>query len=178
MGEKQQATFAAGCFWCVEAVFQELGGVEKVTSGYAGGAVAHPTYEQVSTGMTGHAEAVQIVFDPGVISYGELLEVFWKSHDPTTPNRQGNDVGTQYRSVIFTHDDEQRRLAEQSKAALEAAGVFRHPIVTEIVPFTNFYPAELYHQDYFRTNPAQPYCRVVIAPKLEKFRKQFSSRLH
>jgi len=177
MGEKQRATFAAGCFWCVEAVFQELRGVEKVTSGYAGGSVPNPTYEQVCAGRTGHAEAVEIVFDPEVISYDELLEVFWKTHDPTTPNRQGGDVGTQYRSAIFFHDDEQRRRAETSKAALEAARVFPSPIVTEIVPYTNFYPAEDYHQDYFRSNPAQPYCRVVIAPKLDKFRQQFAPRL-
>lgn len=177
MGEKKRATFGAGCFWCVEAVFQELPGVEQVTSGYAGGTIPNPTYEQVCSGRTGHAEAVQIVFDPSVISYDELLEVFWRTHDPTTPNRQGNDVGTQYRSAIFYHDEEQRRRAEKSKAELAAASAFRNPIVTEIVPYTNFYPAENYHQNYYRANPAQPYCAVVITPKLAKFRKEFAAKL-
>ncbi|MGH9863605.1 MAG: peptide-methionine (S)-S-oxide reductase MsrA, partial [Candidatus Acidiferrales bacterium] len=145
--------------------------------GYAGGSVASPTYEQVCTGRTGHAEAVQIVFDPAVISYEELLEVFWKTHDPTTPNRQGNDVGTQYRSVIFYHDDEQRQRAERSKAALDASGFYPNPVVTEIVAYTNFYPAEAYHQEYYLNNPAQPYCRLVIRPKAEKFREHFAAKL-
>ena len=177
MEPRQLATFGAGCFWCVEAVFKELRGVEKVVSGYAGGSVPSPTYEQVCTGRTGHAEAVQIVFDPTVISYDELLEVFWKTHDPTTPNRQGKDVGPQYRSVIFYHDEEQRQRAERSKAALEASGFYRNPVVTEIVAYTNFYPAEAYHQDYYLNNPAQPYCRLVIRPKAEKLRQHFAAKL-
>lgn len=177
MEPRQSATFGAGCFWCVEAVFRELRGVEKVISGYAGGSVPSPTYEQVCTGRTGHAEAVQIVFDPAAISYDELLEVFWKTHDPTTPNRQGNDVGPQYRSVIFYHDEEQRQRAERSRRALEASGFYRNPVVTEMVAYTNFYPAEAYHQDYYLKNPAQPYCRLVIAPKTEKFRQHFGAKL-
>lgn len=171
------ATFGGGCFWCTEAVFQELKGVVKVVSGYSGGSVANPTYQQVCSGTTGHAEVVQVTYDPKVVSYPELLEVFWKTHDPTTPNRQGADVGPQYRSVIFYHDDEQRRLAEAYKKKLEDAGVFSAPIVTEISPYRNFYPAEAYHQNYFRTNPNQPYCRAVIVPKIEKFRKVFRDKL-
>ncbi len=177
MGERERATFGAGCFWCVEAVFRELQGVEKVVSGYTGGTVPNPSYEQVSTGRTGHAEAIQITFDPAVIRYDELLEVFWKTHDPTTLDRQGNDVGTQYRSAIFCHSEAQRQAAEKSKAALEASGYYKSPIVTEIAAATEFYPAEPYHQDYYLNNPAQPYCRVVIAPKVEKFRKQFGPKL-
>jgi len=177
MGERELATFGAGCFWCVEAVFRELAGVEKVTSGYAGGAVPNPTYEQVCAGTTGHAEAIQVVFDPAVIRYEELLTIFWKTHDPTTLNRQGGDVGTQYRSAIFYHSEEQRQAAEKSKAALAASGYYKSPIVTEIAAYTSFYPAEPYHQDYYLNNPAQPYCRVVIAPKMEKFRQQFGSKL-
>ncbi len=171
----QKATLAAGCFWCVEAIFRELKGVERVVSGYTGGHVAHPTYEQVCTGRTGHAEAVQITFDPGVVTYGELLEVFWRTHDPTTPNRQGADVGPQYRSAIFYHDDDQRRIAERSRA--EAAGLYRDPIVTEIVPAGPFYEAEAYHQDFYRLNPGQPYCRAVIDPKVRKFKTAFADRL-
>ena len=177
MTERQLATFGAGCFWCVEAVFRELNGVEKVTSGYAGGTVPNPTYEQVCAGTTGHAEAIQLVFDPAVIRYEELLTIFWKTHDPTTLNRQGGDVGTQYRSAIFYHSEEQRQAAEKSKAALAAAGYYKSPIVTQIAATTSFCPAEPYHQDYYLNNPAQPYCRVVIAPKMEKFRQQFGSKL-
>lgn len=175
--ELQTATFGAGCFWCVEAVFQRLDGVVSVVSGYSGGDVENPTYEQVCTGTTGHAEACQIKFDPKKISYKDLLEVFWKTHDPTTLNRQGEDVGTQYRSVIFFHTDEQRKLAEEYKRKLDEAGVFDKPIVTEITPFKNFYPAEDYHQNYFNTNPNKPYCRLVIAPKVEKFEKVFKDKL-
>lgn len=171
------ATLGAGCFWCVEAVFQDLSGVQRVVSGYAGGSVESPTYQQVCGGTTGHAEAVQITFDPAVLSYADLLEVFWRVHDPTTLNRQGADVGTQYRSIIFYHDDAQRVVAEQSKRATAAAGLWPAPIVTEIVPFTNFYQAEAYHQNYYRSNPHQPYCRAVIDPKVRKFRKDFQARL-
>jgi peptide-methionine (S)-S-oxide reductase len=145
-------------------------GVETVVSGYAGGGKPNPSYEEVCGGRTGHAEACQIVFDPSVVSYGELLEIFWKTHDPTTKDRQGNDVGPQYRSVIFYHDEEQERVATEYRSQLDSSGVFRAPIVTEIVPFSGFYPAEAYHQNYYRANPNQPYCAFVIAPKLEKFR--------
>lgn len=171
------ATFGAGCFWCVEAVFQELEGVLSVTPGYAGGTVANPSYEQVCTGTTGHAEAAQIRYDPARIRYEDLLRVFWKTHDPTTRNRQGPDAGTQYRSVIFTHDEKQRAAAESSKNRLEAAGAFSDPVVTEIVPLTRFYAAEEYHRNYFRNHPEAGYCRLVIRPKVEKFRKAFKDRL-
>ncbi|HEX6537002.1 MAG TPA: peptide-methionine (S)-S-oxide reductase MsrA [Gemmatimonadaceae bacterium] len=171
------AILAGGCFWCLDEIFRELRGVRRVVSGYTGGSAPDPTYEQVCTGATGHAEAVQIDFDPSVISYRELLEVFFTIHDPTTPNRQGADVGTQYRSAIFTRSEEQRMTAAQVIAELEAEHVWRDPIVTQVVPFERFYPAESYHQDYFRQNPAQPYCRVVIEPKVAKFRKQFLERL-
>ncbi len=173
----RQATFGCGCFWCAEAVFQRLNGVEAVVPGYSGGAVEGPAYAQVCTGATGHAEAVQLTYDPRVISYAELLEVFWRTHDPTTPNRQGNDAGTQYRSVIFYHDDEQRRLAERYKARIDEAGVFGAPVVTEIVPFRAFYPAEAYHRNYFNEHPQQPYCTLVIGPKVEKLRKVFKDKL-
>ncbi|HUG90723.1 MAG TPA: peptide-methionine (S)-S-oxide reductase MsrA [Planctomycetaceae bacterium] len=173
----ERATFGAGCFWCTEAVFERLQGVHSAASGYSGGDVARPDYRLVCTGTTGHAEVVQITYDPRVVTYDELLEVFWKTHDPTTPNRQGADVGTQYRSVIFYHTDEQRRLAEQYKRKLDASGAFEAPIVTEIVPFREFYPAETYHQKYFEQNPSQAYCRVVIAPKVEKFEKVFAAKL-
>ncbi|MCS6832617.1 MAG: peptide-methionine (S)-S-oxide reductase MsrA, partial [Flammeovirgaceae bacterium] len=165
------ATFGAGCFWCVEAVFQRLKGVEKVVSGYSGGAIPNPTYEQVCTGTTGHAEVCQITFNPDQIRFEELLEVFWQTHDPTTLNRQGNDVGTQYRSVIFYHTPQQKEIAEKYKKSLDASGVFSKPIVTEISPFTAFYPAESYHQNYFNNNPYQPYCRFVVQPKVDKFKK-------
>ena len=173
----QKATFAAGCFWCVEAVFQQLEGVEKVVSGYSGGTLDNPTYEEVCTGTTGHAEACQITYDPRKISYDELLEVFWKTHDPTTTNRQGSDVGTQYRSAVFYHNEEQKRLAEGYKAKLEAEHIWTRPIVTEIVPFEKFWPAENYHQNYFNNNPGKGYCMLVINPKVEKFRKVFKDRL-
>lgn len=171
------ATFGAGCFWCVEAVFQQLKGVVKVVSGYSGGDVDDPTYEQVCTGNTGHAEVCQITFNRNEISYTELLEAFWKSHDPTTLNRQGEDVGTQYRSVIFYHNEEQKQLAEKYKSELNASGVFDKPIVTEISPFKKFYPAEDYHQNYYAENSNKPYCLLVIRPKLEKFREVFKSHL-
>jgi peptide-methionine (S)-S-oxide reductase len=171
------ATFGSGCFWCTEAIFQQIEGVERVLSGYSGGQADKPTYEQVCSGSTGHAEACQITFDPARASYDQLLEVFWKTHDPTTRNRQGNDVGTQYRSVIFYHDEEQRRAAETYRAKLGEAHIWDKPIVTEIVPFTRFWPAEDYHQDYYARNTQQSYCAFVITPKIEKFRKVFSERL-
>lgn len=172
-----RATFGAGCFWCTEAVFQNLKGVEKVISGYSGGHVVNPTYQQVCTGNTGHAESVQIYYNPEVITYDELLEVFWKTHDPTSLNRQGNDVGTQYRSVIFYHTEKQKELAEEYKKKLDESGAYDRPIVTEIVPFKNFYKAEDYHQDYYNLNSGKPYCTFVIQPKLEKFRKVFADKL-
>ncbi|MBI4469680.1 MAG: peptide-methionine (S)-S-oxide reductase MsrA [Acidobacteria bacterium] len=167
--EARLATFGGGCFWCTEAVFERLEGVESVTSGYAGGESTNPTYKQVCSGETGHAEVIQIMFDPSRISYGELLDVFWQAHDPTTPNRQGADEGSQYRSIILYHDEDQRRVAEKSKQ--EAARAFQASIVTEIVPLKKFYPAEAYHQDYFRKNPDAPYCVYVIQPKLQKLKK-------
>jgi peptide-methionine (S)-S-oxide reductase len=171
------ATFGSGCFWCTEAIFQQVEGVGKVVSGYSGGRAEKPTYEQVCSGETGHAEVCQITYDPSRVSFEQLLEVFWKTHDPTTRNRQGNDVGTQYRSVIFYHDDEQKRLAEAFRAKLDAAHIWDRPIVTEVVPFTRFWPAEDYHQDYYTRNPKQSYCAFVITPKIEKFRKVFGERL-
>jgi peptide-methionine (S)-S-oxide reductase len=173
----EQATFGAGCFWCTEALFQRLKGVRSVTSGYSGGHVKQPSYKQVCTGQTGHAEVVQVVFDPRQVSYAELLEVFWGTHDPTTPNRQGHDVGTQYRSVIFYHNAAQRQLAEAYKQKLTAARAFPAPIVTEIAPFTEFFPAENYHQEYFELNGHQPYCQMVIRPKVEKLHKVFADKL-
>ncbi|NLV31596.1 MAG: peptide-methionine (S)-S-oxide reductase MsrA [Acidobacteria bacterium] len=173
----RSATFAGGCFWCTEGIFERLRGVERVVSGYSGGHVERPTYEQVSGGDTGHAEAVEITYDPAVISYAELLEVFWKTHDPTTPNRQGYDVGPQYRSVVFYHDGEQKALAEELKARLEAERIWDRPIVTEIVPRGVFWPAEDYHQDYYDRNPEKAYCRSVITPKIEKFRKIFRDKI-
>ncbi|RMF35247.1 MAG: peptide-methionine (S)-S-oxide reductase [Chlorobiota bacterium] len=171
------ATFGAGCFWCTEAIFSRLDGVISVVPGYSGGHVLNPTYEQVCTGRTGHAEVCQITFDPKRISYDELLEVFWKTHDPTTPNRQGNDVGPQYRSVIFYHSDAQRQRAEYYKRMLDESGAFDAPIVTEIVPFEQFWPAEEYHRNYFVRNPEKAYCALVIRPKVEKFEKVFRSKL-
>ncbi|MGE5363082.1 MAG: peptide-methionine (S)-S-oxide reductase MsrA [Bacteroidota bacterium] len=176
-GKYQTATFGAGCFWCTEAVFQRLKGVVKVESGYSGGNVPNPSYEAVCTGKTGHAEVCRITFDPSVISYREMLEVFWKTHDPTTLNRQGADTGTQYRSVIFYHNDEQRSVAEEYKKKLNEAGIWDNPIVTEISPFTKFYKAEDYHQNYYNNNQSQPYCSFVITPKLEKFEKVFSEKM-
>lgn len=171
------ATFGNGCFWCTEAIFQQLEGVKKVTSGYSGGHVVNPTYEQVCAKNTGHAEALQIVYDPTVISFDELLEVFWKTHDPTTLNRQGNDVGPQYRSVIFYHDNSQKEKSEAYKAELDKSGAWPNPVVTAIEPFKNFYPAEDYHQNYFKLNGKAPYCQYVIRPKLEKFEKIFKDKL-
>jgi peptide-methionine (S)-S-oxide reductase len=176
-GKSETATLAAGCFWCVEAVFGQLRGVQEVVSGYTGGTVVNPTYEEVCSGGTGHAEAVQIRFDPEAISFSELLEVFWRCHDPTTRNCQGADVGTQYRSAIFYHDERQRKLAETSRSDAQAAGLWPDPIVTEIVPFSTFYSAEGYHQDYYRQNSFQPYCRMVISPKLKKLRQNFADKL-
>lgn len=176
-GKTEGATFGAGCFWCVEAVFQRLVGVQKVVSGYSGGAKENPTYEQICSGTTGHAEVCQITYDPGMITYDELLEVFWTTHDPTTPNRQGNDKGTQYRSVIFYHNEKQKELAEKYKKALDEAGIWKNPLVTEIAPFEKFYPAEGYHQNYFNANPNQGYCQFVVLPKVEKFKKVFKDKL-
>jgi peptide-methionine (S)-S-oxide reductase len=171
------ATLGGGCFWCLEAVYRELNGVEQVVSGYAGGRIPKPSYEAVCAGVTGHAEVVQLTFDPAVISYRDLLEVFFTIHDPTTMNRQGGDVGTQYRSSILVHDDAQRATAEQVKREIETSGIWSDPIVTEIVPLEQFFPAEDYHQEYFARNPYQPYCMAVVAPKVAKFRKQNLARL-
>jgi peptide-methionine (S)-S-oxide reductase len=173
----ETATFGTGCFWCTEAIFQQLEGVIKVTSGYSGGHVANPTYEEVCNKKTGHAECLNIEYDKSKISFDELLEVFWKSHDPTTLNRQGNDVGPQYRSVIFYHNNEQKEKAEKYKAELNESGIFDKPIVTEIEPFTVFYPAENYHQNYYNDNGSQPYCSFVIRPKVEKIQKLFREKL-
>jgi peptide-methionine (S)-S-oxide reductase len=175
--QRETATLAGGCFWCLEAVFEGLRGVERVVSGYAGGHVANPSYQQVCTGTTDHAEVVQVTFDPSIISYRELLEVFFATHDPTTLNRQGADVGTQYRSAILYHSPEQKAVAEQTIADLNAAGIWDRPIVTQVVPLEQFYPAEDYHQGYFRSNPSQGYCQAVVAPKVAKFRKQFAGKL-
>ena len=171
------ATLAGGCFWCLEAVFDDLRGVAQVESGYAGGSVVNPTYQQVCAGTTGHAEVVQLTYDPQIVSFEELLKVFFTIHDPTTLNRQGADVGTQYRSAIFYHSTEQKEIAERVIAELAAARVWDAPIVTEIVPFTKFYPAEEYHQEYYQRNPYQPYCRAVVAPKVAKFRKLYLEQL-
>jgi len=178
MNEKtEKATFGAGCFWCVEAVFQRLSGVESVVSGYSGGLRDNPTYEQVCSGATGHAEVIQITYDPMKISFPELLQVFWSVHDPTTLNRQGADVGTQYRSVIYHHNEEQRLQAEGFKKELNDNNVYPDPVVTEISPFEKFFPAEKYHQDYYNNNSKQSYCSFVITPKLEKFKKVFADKL-
>jgi len=177
MSTLQQATLAGGCFWCLEAVFDELKGVISVESGYAGGHVPNPSYQAVCTGMTGHAEVVQVTFDPSVVSYEDLLRVFFTIHDPTTLNRQGADVGTQYRSAIFTHDDAQRAAAEAVIRQIGESKLWAAPIVTEVKPLDKFYVAENYHQEYFVHNPNQPYCRVVIEPKVAKFRKHFVDRL-
>lgn len=172
------ATFGTGCFWCTEAIFEQLNGVVKVTSGYSGGTVKHPTYKQVCTGETGHAECVQIMYEPDKISYDELLEVFWQVHDPTSLNRQGADEGTQYRSAIFYHTPEQKQKAEKYKAELDKSGAFNKPIVTEISPAKEFYSAEDYHQEYYANNQnTNPYCAVVIRPKLDKFQKVFGNKL-
>ena len=171
------ATFGTGCFWCTEAIFQQLEGVEKVTSGYSGGTVPNPTYEQVCSKTTGHAECLNIMYDPRKTTFDELLEVFWQTHDPTTLNRQGADVGTQYRSVVFYHNEEQRAKTEKYKTELDKSGAFDNPIVTSLEPFTIFYPAENYHQNYYNSNGSQGYCQFVIRPKVEKFEKVFKSKL-
>lgn len=177
MAATEKATLGGGCFWCLEAVYEMVDGVTGVKSGYAGGHVENPSYEQVCTGTTGHAEVVQVEYDPDVISYGELLEIFFGIHDPTTPNRQGNDVGPQYRSAIFTHSDEQAETARAVRADVDDDGPWDDPIVTEIQPLDIFYPAEDYHDAYFRRNGTQPYCQVVIAPKVAKFRNRFKDKL-
>lgn len=171
------ATFGSGCFWCTEAIFSKLKGVESAVSGYSGGKIKNPTYKEVTTGTTGHAEVIQVTYNLEVITYAELLEVFWKTHDPTTLNRQGADVGSQYRSAVFYHNDEQKKLAENYKEKLDKAGIYDNPIVTEITAFDVFYKAEDYHQDYYSYNKAQPYCNYVITPKLEKFKKVFKDKL-
>lgn len=175
--DTETATFGSGCFWCTEAVFLQLRGVKAVVSGYTGGHLKNPSYEDICRGDSGHAEVVQVTFDPRAITFAELLEVFWRSHDPTTKDRQGNDTGPQYRSAIFYHSETQRLLAERYKAKIDAAGVFAKPLVTEITKFDVFYPAEGYHQNYYANNPRQGYCRVVIGPKVEKLRKVFAEKL-
>jgi peptide-methionine (S)-S-oxide reductase len=176
-GSQQIATFGSGCFWCTEAIFQNVDGVTKVESGYSGGKVKNPTYKEVCSGLTGHAEVIQLTYDPAIVTYDELLEIFWKTHDPTTLNRQGADEGTQYRSVIFYHNDEQKNLAESYKEKLDKSGAFDQKIVTEISPFTTFYKAEDYHQNYYNLNGNAPYCSFVIQPKVEKFKKVFREKL-
>ncbi len=171
------ATFGNGCFWCTEAIFQQLKGVSKVVSGYAGGKVKKPTYKEVCSGLTGHAEVIQLTYDPNQISFVDLLEVFWQTHDPTTLNRQGADVGTQYRSVVFYHNDEQKKLANSYKSKLNESGAFESPVITEISPISEYYPAEGYHQNYYNLNGNEPYCSYVIQPKLDKFKKVFKAKL-
>lgn len=177
LGAFETATLGGGCFWCLEPIFQSLRGVVSVMPGYAGGHIPNPTYQQVCSGETGHAEVAQVVFDPGEISYRDVLEVFFTIHDPTTLNRQGADVGEQYRSVIFTHNDQQRETAEEVMREFTQAGLYSRPLVTQVLPFTAFYPAEDYHQRYFENHPDAPYCQVVIEPKVAKFRKQYAERL-
>jgi peptide-methionine (S)-S-oxide reductase len=174
---RETATLGGGCFWCLEAVFEQLRGVERVESGYAGGAMPNPSYRQVCNGNTGHAEVVQVTFDPAIASYREVLDVFFGTHDPTTLNRQGADIGTQYRSVIFYHTPKQKEEAERRIAELNAAGIWEAPIVTQVAPLPAFYKAEDYHQEYFRLNSQQPYCQAVVAPKVAKFRQQFADKL-
>jgi peptide-methionine (S)-S-oxide reductase len=173
----EMTTLGGGCFWCVEAIYQDVKGVQSVVSGYAGGHVENPTYQAICTGRTGHAEVTQITFDPAVISFEDLLYIFWRTHDPTTLNRQGADVGPQYRSVIFYHTEEQKAIAEKSKAETDASGLWADPIVTEISPLDKFYPGEDYHQNYYKDNPNQGYCRMVIDPKVRKFRQAFQDKL-
>lgn len=173
----EQITLGSGCFWCTEAIFQRLKGVESAVSGYSGGKTKDPFYKEVCAGTTGHAEVVQVTYDPQLISLEEILEVFWKTHDPTTLNRQGNDVGTQYRSAVFYHNDEQKEVAERIKKKLDESGAWGDPIVTEITKFDTFYPAEDYHQEYFNENGSQPYCQFVVAPKVEKFKDVFAKKL-
>jgi peptide-methionine (S)-S-oxide reductase len=175
--QQEAATLGGGCFWCLEAVFEQLRGVDRVVSGYCGGTLPDPSYEQVCGGATGHAEVVQVTFDPAVVSFREVLEVFFAIHDPTTLNRQGADAGTQYRSAIFYHSAEQQQVAEQTIAAVNAAKIWDRPIVTEVVPLATFFPAEDYHQGYFRNHPGQGYCQAVISPKVAKFRKRFADKL-
>jgi len=177
IGQTETATLGGGCFWCTEALFTELKGVGKVEPGYAGGTVPNPTYQQVCTGATGHAEVVRITYDPSVVSYKQLLEIFFTIHDPTTLNRQGADVGTQYRSIIFYQTPEQKSTAEQVIKEVSASGIWNDPIATRVEPFNAFYPAEDYHRDYFKNNPRQPYCQVVIAPKVRKFREHYLAKL-
>lgn len=177
VAEKQVAVLGGGCFWCLEAIFDDLTGVLSVESGYAGGKAAEPSYEQVCTGLTGHAEVVRVTFDPNVISYHEILEIFFTFHDPTTLNRQGADIGTQYRSIIFTMDEQQAKLAHQVMQGIESAKIWDKPLVTQVEPLDNFYLAEEYHQEYFRKNPYSGYCRFVVAPKVAKFRKKYAHRL-
>lgn len=177
MSKLETATLAAGCFWCVEAVFDDLNGVEDVVSGYSGGHRDNPTYQEVCSETTGHAEVVQIKFDPDVLSYADLLRVFFTVHDPTQLNRQGNDIGTSYRSAVFYHSDEQERTAEEIIDEITAEGLYENPIVTEVTAFDKFWPAEDYHQEYFANNPNQPYCAAVVAPKVARFRQKFAERL-
>ncbi len=177
MNELQNATFGNGCFWCTEAIFQQVKGVTSTKSGYSGGHVDNPTYEEVCSGRTGHAEVLHLSFDPSIISFSELLDIFWSTHDPTTLNQQGADKGTQYRSVIFYHSHKQQKKAEEAKEKLNDSKVWDNPIVTEITRFESFVPSEDYHNDYFRTHGHEPYCSLVIAPKVEKFRKKFVRRL-
>lgn len=177
MSQFDTATLAGGCFWCTEAIFKRLKGVTTVVSGYAASQVENPSYKEVCSGRTGAAEAVQITYDPSVISYAKLLEIFWHMHDPTTLNRQGNDIGTQYRSAIFYHNDEQQHTALASKEAIEKSGTYNKPVVTEIVPFTNFYPAEDYHEEYYDRNRSQPYCQFVIDPKIQKLLKEYRNEV-
>ncbi len=178
MKEKYEtATFGGGCFWCTEAIFERVKGVQTVESGYSGGTVSNPDYKMVTSGTTGHAEVVQITFDPAVVTFTELLEIFFKTHDPTTLNRQGADVGTQYRSIVLYHNEQQRSLTQQIIKELDSEGIWKDPIVTAVEPFKQFYSAEAYHQEYFENNPNQGYCRVVITPKLEKFEKIFKENL-
>jgi peptide-methionine (S)-S-oxide reductase len=177
MKDLEVATLGSGCFWCTEAFFLRLKGVESVVSGYSGGQIKNPTYREVCSGLTGHAEVIQVKFDPSMISYEEILEVFWNTHDPTTLNKQGADEGTQYRSVVFYHNDSQKKIAEEYKAQLNQSEVYNNPVVTEISPFKEFYPAEEYHQNYYMLNPNQGYCQYVIRPKVEKFNKEYASKL-
>ena len=177
MKDLEVATLGSGCFWCTEAFFLRLKGVESVVSGYSGGQIKNPTYREVCSGLTGHAEVIQVKFDPSMISYEEILEVFWNTHDPTTLNKQGADEGTQYRSVVFYHNDSQKKIAEEYKAQLNQSEVYNNPVVTEISPFKEFYPAEEYHENYYMLNPNQGYCQYVIRPKVEKFNKEYASKL-
>jgi peptide-methionine (S)-S-oxide reductase len=174
----ETATLASGCFWCTEAIFKRLKGIKSVLPGYSGGAVKNPSYDQVCMGITGHAESIQIKFDPSIISFEKILNIFWYTHDPTTLNRQGNDIGTQYRSAIFFHDEKQKDIAERSKRDLEKKGVFKNPIVTEITPFKNFYVAEDYHKNYYDTHQEAAYCNFIIEPKIQKLLKQYKDEIN